>query len=608
MPNNDLGELRRSAVLVTGAPGAIVDFRADQAAVSAIVCGLEDWVAAFSSAPADAQLVYEDRLQKKLQVSFFRLPPVLTEENKRGRTVNPALLAARFPDWLQCPECHRIAPSNKWAPVAPGHASRKCAQCSGSGRIVHVIPVRFVMACEKGHLDEFPWHSWVGHAKGCECPKGFLKLEARGSGLGGLVLSCPDCGASRTMEGIFSAKTWENSHCSGKMPWLGKDADEPCDRVPRTLQRGASNMFYPCMESALSIPPWSDNLQDELGQFWVPLNNVEDLEGRKNLAKLLLNTSTYQRWLDKRGWKAEDVAEQIEKRKSGLLVADWENLRLNEYRQFTNSNAPVKEDNFEMRIEKVPSNLSHLFSHIVRLVRLREVRVLKGFTRIFPPDMTKNCLAPISKAHLDWLPAIEVRGEGIFIGLNLDEVRAWETSEQVKKKADRIQTAYINQWCERNPEDQPPIRHITPRFLLVHTLAHILMRQLSLDCGYSSTSLRERLYVDDGDMAGLLIYTASSDTDGTLGGLQREGKMDKVGLTIPKAIRSVEWCSSDPLCIGGLMTGSESLCGAACHACVLAPETSCEEFNQFLDRGMLIGWPDHPDAGYFKTLLRDNNA
>ena len=613
MPNNDLGEIRRSAIILTAAPGAVVDFRAEGSPISAVVTGLDDWDDNFPPAGvAHQQVVYEERLQKKLGVYGFRLPPVLPPNRLQGPSnIPPALLAARFPNWLQCPQCNRLAPAANWG-REPGRPWRRCQHCSQKGQTIYAIPVRFVMACEKGHLDEFPWHMWVGHRDGdCRGEHGFLKLTAEGPGLAGLVLSCPKCGASKTLDGIFSAKTWEsrNFQCSKKRPWLGDVDSHPCPHVPRAMQRGASNMFYPCVETALSIPPWSDNLPENLGEFWGILVAIPDLNDRIKMITIYA-TQGLGDALHRMGLTPEELAVQIENRKEQLASTDCDDLRASEYRQFTSSGDAKSGDdqNFEMRGEHIPSSLSNFFSHIVRLVRLREVRALKGFTRIFPPGMDSANIAPISKEPKQWLPAIEVKGEGIFVSFNLEALHKWETRGEVMKRAGEIQKEYARQWKEKSRTDDPVDRPVTPRFLLVHTFAHALMRQLTLECGYSSTALRERLYVDDSDMAGLVIYTATSDADGTLGGLQRQGKETKIESTVPKAIQSVEWCSSDPLCISGLMCGNESLCAAACHSCVLAPETSCEEFNHFLDRGMLTGWAECPDGGYFSALTVANNG
>jgi hypothetical protein len=614
MPNNDLGEIRRSTTIITAAPGAVVDFRAEGAPISAVITGLDDWDINFPPpGMAHEQVVYEERLQKKLGVTGFRLPPVLTPNWHKGpNTPPPALMAVRFPNWLQCPQCNRLAPAVKWG-SEPGRPWRKCPYCF-IGYTVHVMPVRFVMACANGHLEEFPWAKWVEHrANGCDGEHGFLKLVAEGPGLAGLVLSCPKCGASKTLDGIFSSKTWTNRiTCSGRRPWLGDIDPKKCDLIPRVLQRGASNMHYSCVETALSIPPWSDSLPERIGTFWATLTAIKELDERIRMIKLLGSSAGMDDVLHFLGLTAEMLARKIEERQKYLETSDCNNLRIKEYQQFTDgdSGAHTDDQHFEMRNEDVPAALTDYFDYIVRLVRLREVRALKGFTRIFPPGADSTNIAPISKRKKQWLPAVEVKGEGIFVALNLEQLHAWEMQDFVRLRAESVQKEYVRKCVEQN-KDEPVHkidRVITPRFLLVHTFAHALMRQLSLECGYSSTALRERLYVDGNDMAGVVIYTATSDADGTLGGLQRQGTSLKMAGTVPKAIRAIEWCSSDPLCIEGLMCGTESFCLAACHACVLAPETSCEEFNHFLDRGMLTGWPEYPQGGYFSSLTGITNA
>ena len=238
-------------------------------------------------------------------------------------------------------------------------------------------------------------------------------------------------------------------------------------------------------------------------------------------------------------------------------------------------------------------------------MRLREVRALKGFTRINPPgDEDSPDIAAIAVGAPGWLPAVEVRGEGIFLAFNPETLQRWEVRDLVEDRARRVDGAWRIEWQNRYGEGDPAWR-ITARYLLAHTFAHALMRQLTLECGYSTAALRERLYVSDGgeDMAGLLIYTATSDSDGTLGGLQRQGESHRVERAVEAAIQAMEWCSSDPLCIEGMIAGSDGLSLAACHACVLAPETACEEYNRFLDRALLVGLPSAPEVGFFSSLL-----
>ena len=604
MSRNELGKVRRSAVASLFGPGAVVDFRAGDAPISAVTAGLEEWDGNFPPAGMrNEQTVLEARLQKKLGVKGFRLPPVSVDDFNRGE--GKALVAVRFPVWLQCPQCSRLAESKHWGDEEgrPGAFCPQCTQRMPRQRKVYVVPVRFVMACEAGHLDEFPWHSWVRHADGCQ-KRDFLSLVSERAGLAGLILSCPGCNSRRSMDRVFSEETWASfPNCRGRRPWL-TGADERCERKARAVQRGASNLYFPVIVSALSIPPWSDQLQESLGVHWDQFVNVE-VEDRATLVRILARTEL-KPVLDDLGLTSEEFLAQLNRRLGAHEDIDCDDLRAEEYRQFTSGIADHGQDReFEMRPQGVPSSVLAWFSHVVRVVRLREVSALTGFTRIHAPgDPDSPNVAPISARRLDWLPAIEVRGEGIFLDLDTPLLRDWEAFPSVVERARLIDTRNRKDWISRYGADSVP-REVTPRLVLVHTFAHALMRQLTLDCGYSSTALKERLYVDGGEspMAGILIYTATADDDGSLGGLQREGATGRIERTIISAIKAQAWCSSDPLCIEDLLADPAGASLASCHACVIAPETSCEEFNRYLDRALLVGTPSQPSLGYFIKVV-----
>lgn len=607
MPRNELGDMRRSAVIMTGGPGAVVDFRlsnadGSSAPVSVVVAGLEEWD---RNAPpaglANPQSVFEERLQKKLRVNGFRLPPVdPDDDNPRG----PRLLGVRFPTWLQCPRCSTIRPAGEWSQDA-GNPALYCARCTAQApgrRKEFVVPVRFITACEHGHIDDFPWHTWVGHRKDCNRSKP-LRLISERAGLAGLFVICDDCGASRSLDGAFSREALEGLvRCRGRTPWLAK-APEACDQTPRVLQRGASNLYFPLLHSSLSIPPWSDSLQKSLGQFWAPIVAVKDAAQRAqfigNLAPMLSGI----------GLSPAEIAKAVEDRLRVLEQVDPEDLRRDEWLQFTGSDSATDDpdDEFEARPVAVPADLQPYIHRLVQVVRLREVRAISAFTRINPPepgagdDATQLCR--IQSGQLNWLPAVEIRGEGIFLSLDMDAVSVWESLPAVVNCARLVNERYAEDWKRRRQQQTPP-RTIAARFLLIHSLAHALIRQLSLDCGYPTASLRERLYVSEGPdgMAGVLIYTGAPDAEGTLGGLVRQGLPDRFEPMFKAAVESVVWCSSDPLCSEGIMSASEACNFAACHSCLMLPETSCEEFNRFLDRTVLIGTPGDRNLGFFGLM------
>lgn len=614
---NDLQEIRRSAVVSIYGPGSVVDFRAGGGAVSGIAAGLEEWDNSFPQAGlANKQIIRETRLQKKLGVNGFRTPPVTLESAHNDDPDTRRLVAVRFPKWLQCPSCDVIKPERRWK-SDPGKAYRYCPTCTeqahGNSK-VFVIPVRFVMACKHGHVDEFPWDWWVGHKPHCkilareniERHPGLI-LRSEKPGLAGLILSCPKCDARRSMDGVFSKKTWERGpKCRGQRPWLAA-GDEECGKVQYAVQRGASNLYFPVTESALSIPPWSDSLQEALGSWWSTLVNLDDHSELANFIKTLAK-GELKPILDEFEMTPEELARAVQSRLTSYGQLRTDDLRPAEYRHFVTEPGRTRtpDIDFETRREPVSPDIAPWIYRVVRAVRLREVRAIRGFTRINPPgDQDSPEVARLSKNPLEWLPAIEVRGEGIFLALNEERLSTWEARADVISRVSECEVRHLADWKKRYGDDAKPPRTITPRYMVCHTLAHTLMRQLTLECGYSSSSLQERIYAGIGDerMAGLLIYTATPDSDGTLGGLERQGKAGRIEGILQRGIDSIEWCSSDPLCITDMMGAENSYSHSVCHACCLAPETSCEVFNGFLDRALLIGDGTGSGLGYFEEML-----
>jgi hypothetical protein len=246
------------------------------------------------------------------------------------------------------------------------------------------------------------------------------------------------------------------------------------------------------------------------------------------------------------------------------------------------------------------------FSQVTLVEKLRATRAFAGFTRIFPDNQQslverKSLLWRAVPAADEWLPAYVVFGEGIFLELDEERVRSWETQADIADRSNRLAAIYRHLQPGRRLRPRP----ISPRFLLLHTLAHVLMNRLTFECGYSSAALRVRLYVSDdarSPMAGVLIYTAAGDAEGTMGGLVRMGKAGYLEPVLRRALEGATWCSADPVCmeLGGTSGQGPDSCNlAACHNCALVPETACEEFNRFLDRAVLIGSPVRPHIGFF---------
>lgn len=609
MPENLIGELRRSAVVMTYAPGAVMDMRADGGPVSVVSAGLEEWD---SSAPLRDNLKYqkiiERRLCKKLGKKYFRLPPVLEDGAKIPGTdmADPsALVGRRFPSWLQCPECDLLKPVSKWQ-AEPGRAYRYCASCTSKkpGRTkVFAVPVRFAVACENGHLDDFPFSFWVKHKESCRSKLEY-QLSSTGAGLSGLILRCVSCGERRSMEGAFRKAALAGLTCQGSRPWLRTD-DRECNCTGnegtfRVVQRGASNLYYPVMDSALDIPPWTRNLERVLGDWWDTLEGVDSHEARVHFIQ---HSQPLREILASLDMTAHQLSERFSKMLEALDSSDLSELRADEYRVLC-ADSPEKDPEFEIYPEQIPDSLKPVLQRVIRVARLREVRVVRGFTRIrSATDDGESGFAPLATRDLDWLPGIEVRGEGIFLQIREDSLAEWERRPAVIARCSKPALSWRAEWRQRCPDRELPYE-VTPRLLLVHGLAHALIKQLTLECGYSSASLRERLYVSD-EMAGVLIYTSTPDSDGTLGGLQRRASSDLLETTLVGAIESLRWCSSDPLCITGELAVPEAHSIASCHACSMVPETSCELHNRFLDRALIVGTDESPHLGFFRALCGD---
>jgi len=582
-----IGGIRRSAIIGTFGPGAIVDFRTSGkkgGPVSVVIGGLDQWDK--YSKPAGlmhGQSIFHPRLQKRLNVKGFRLPPVTLDDQKRRKIeqgkkrglseeeiFTGQLVGRRFPEWQRCPECEKLLHYNECSDNNNlANPTLYCWSCSTPEKPVTVTPVRFVVVCENGHLEDFPWDWWVKHKDGCSKNKP-LKLEGNPSaGLAGLKVICT-CGGEKSMEGVFSEKALLGRTCYGKRPWLHID-EGSCSKQLRTVQRGASNVYFPNIVSGIDIPPWSGGVARNLGIHW---DNIRRAAPEDIVELIRINN------LDElTGVSKEKLLNKINLCLDILENEDAETFLFREYQNLVDPEEPDpdEENEFEAYQEEIPEIIDNCVTSLTRATRIREVRVLVNFTRLDSFDPGKKDdekrLAAISAEPKNWLPAVEVRGEGIFIDLNGKHLKNWEKRNDVIERVSEI--ILPTPEPAGNGEKQAQGDQLSAqRYMLVHSLAHILIRQLSLECGYSTASLRERLYISGSpyDMAGVLIYTASADADGTLGGLVEMGREKYFGPLLENALKGIEWCSSDPLCIMGVNSASEPRNLAACHSCLLAPE------------------------------------
>ena len=551
---------------------------------SFIVAGLDHWDI------SRAKEIREPRLEKRLRVFSFRKPPA--SEGLEDVPVN------RFPERYWCPKCKRL---DEWRQFgAPYGGKSICNLCDDAGKLV---PSRFVVACENGHLDDFPYYQWVHHnhphPQSSSKRRAVLKINVGGvtSGLDDIRITC-ECGASRTMAGAFGKRALQGiARCWGKRPWLDSD-DEECGLPLRALQRGASNVWFSTTQSAISIPPWSERAFRMLDRHWpiikaIPVEALEATITTLNIADEEFTVDDLMATAQQR--KLEGGPEETEPRKEEFSALVRNRPEKNREQEFVCVPAPDIDD--ETR---------EIFNLVQQVKRLREVRALTGFTRLQPaanPESgqpkDKERIQILLENERTWLPAIEVTGEGVFLSLDTPRLRDWEKTSPAVKRAKKLDDNYKAD-CELT--GQEPALEVTPRFVLIHTLAHALIDQWSLDSGYPAASLRERLYVSD-EMAGVLIYTATTDSAGSLGGVVSMTEEGRLKESLKEALIRTSWCGQDPLCIESEAQGIGAINLAACHSCILIPETSCEQRNSFLDRAMLIGTPDTPSLGFFHDLV-----
>lgn len=567
-----LGTVRRSQLISTYGVGAVVPVSDE----SVMIAGLEYW-------PVNGPKMHEVRLERKLNITGFRRPPASSDENARDIPV------VRFPLWYSCPGCNRIA--NIRSLAQPN--SNKCLDCG-----VHLVPSRFIVICGKGHIDDFPYLHWVH--KGRNPGAGHsLTLGAAGvsASLKDIEITC-SCGERKSMEGSFSRNALSQlGRCRGKRPWL-KDT-ELCEETPRTVQRGSSNVYFPITASALSIPPWSEGAYKVLQDYWAAIQHIKDA--------LTLKSVIQGMGLDQGTSFTVDALVNAVLQRQGEGTAASGSLLVEEYQALCNGNVETSEvQDFVCTPAPGRHTVHDLFEQTMSVTKLKEVRALTGFCRLLPPSQADDPgrAARLSIDNVDWLPAIEIRGEGAFFRLSESRLKNWELNPDVIARAESVNENYRASFARHN---KVPNRLITPRLLLVHTIAHTLINQWSLDCGYPAGDLRERLYVSGPDdaveMTGFLVYTASTDAAGSLGGVTALLDEDKLRDSILSALGAAAWCSADPLCIESDASGVDSLNLAACHNCLLLPETSCEEQNVFLDRGMMVGTLDNRGLGYFSELI-----
>ncbi|HEY0319443.1 MAG TPA: DUF1998 domain-containing protein [Pyrinomonadaceae bacterium] len=604
-----VGEVRPSQLLWTYGPGALVDLPN----LSVITMGLDEWNPNQCPPVDEARLLAAVRRVLGPQVVRLRIPPFLREEKP-----NPFSAEARigvpvrpFPRWLRCVRCGLLAEYDsglfeiKENPYRPEQTRLIHTNCE-KGRNSDAVPARFLLACRNGHLDDFPWH-WFVHSGASGC-RGTLRFFESGASLQteNLWVKCDTCTTSRSLVHAFGREAKDNlPACRGRHPHLNSfDAD--CDERPRAVLLGATNSWFPITLSVLAIPLEKDQLTQLILDGWEDFGDVESVEELKGVIKTLKrrgNLPGLDQYEPEQVWQA--ILDKREGKLSSSIVSEAD-IKTPEWEVLTAPTPPTDWPHFLSRKTDVPPAYDDTLDSVLLLERLREVNALIGYTRVEAPEETTDPderppMADLCKGSPEWVPASEVHGEGIFIRFDEEAVRKWEGKGAVGERGRMLKAGHRGWRNARglNPEDGFP----GVRYAMLHTFAHLLIRELALECGYNAASIRERVYASRDSaapMAGVLLYTAAADSDGTLGGLVELGKAETLGRLIKQALVRASVCSSDPLCSEHDPGKDRSLHAASCHACGFVAETSCERGNRYLDRTLLVKTFDCQEAAFFE--------
>jgi hypothetical protein len=627
-----VGSARPSSLLYTYGPGAIMDLPS----FSVMPAGLDDWEPIWKRREVvptilEPRLLNVVRLHLGPQVDALRPFPWQPKKGSMSTEGSDLGLPARvFPQWFRCTGCDYLGPLTRFTytnthPFRPDLAQFTHKPCPGRGGRGRrdgspAVPAQHLLTCTNGHLDEFPYTLWVH--RGTKCPNAESPdLKMRDANVGksvGSTIICQACGATRGMAEAQGSKGREKlpQTCRGRHPHLG--AFFPgCESRPTLIMMGASNLWFPSTQSIIVMPRTdaekkevlADHLRVELGidqitQFGSQIPVIRALAAARNIDVAGLSDA------DIAAAVAEVLAppesdEAREERRANwdpteLLIPEWRYLQ-------KPALFPEQKNNTGLMVTEMQRS-NELDSRIVRVVgvnRMKRVNAVLGFTRLDEMDRVNDVASRLvdltRNGKPTWVPATEDRGEGIFLQFDLDAVAKWERKIETTPLWDAHRGTHQRNFARRFSETakivDPDTRLPGPRYWLVHTLSHILIREMAMYSGYGAASLTERIYAWDeapqrDAAAGLLICTTASDSEGTLGGLVALSAPTRLQDIVLSALRRAARCSSDPVCAMRTPSDPEDfLHGAACHTCCFVSETSCEKANRFLDRRFLLDLP-----------------
>ena len=595
------GQIRQSQLVTTFGPGAPLDLPE----YSVLVSGLDFWSGV-------EQEVHEPRLVEKLKRLLdapslkLYLPPRDSEDPAAPRT---GVTVWQFPEWFITQDVEEDRKQGRFMRsrlLVPRKALTKGKFIDLDRKTRHVVPIRFVRACRRGHIGDIDWYGFIHKDPVTKCRRQ-LWIDERGTSgdLADVFARCA-CGERRSLGEAAVLSNQALGSCDGSRPWLGRFTKEKCGEPNRLLVRSASNAYFSQKMEVISLPGRDEALQKAVSQVWEnfleyvdTLEQLQDERARKPPVKGAL-----------KGFSDEDVFAEIQARKGLGGAAPTKSVKKAEFETLTASDDEIGNDqpdgDFYARARPraewdVP--LMDAVERVVLVHRLRQVTAQVGFTRFesAAPDVEGELELGVQRAalsrELEWLPAVENRGEGVFLSFRTEAIERWLDTEGAKRRGSEL-TAGFDCWKEDHKASKREFFGLP--YILLHSLSHLLITAVSLECGYPASSIRERIYAGSYGY-GILLFTGSPDAEGTLGGLVQVGR--KIHRYLWNALELGRLCSNDPVCAQHNPADENErrfLHGAACHGCVLIAETCCEQHNDFLDRSLVIPTVDSSDAAFFK--------
>ncbi len=600
-----VGTIRPSQAIHSYGVGALVDLPN----LSVVVGGLDRWDTTRQAVVTEDRLLDAVRARVGAQVEVLRSLPVepQTSNNPYDEWARLGVPVTVFPRWLRCTACNRLFPVASGAlkldhnPHRIDRTRYTHPNCDRARRPPAAVPARFVSGCPNGHLDDFPWVRFAHDGK-APCSNPVLRVNDVGSGgrATDLLVTCLACGARSTLAKAFGPIARQvMPQCRGRHPHLGL-ASEPCTEQLRTLVLGASNLWFSSSVSVLSLPVGGGSLAQLVYDHWA---TFEKMPVKEVLTYALSADRTLQAVFA--GHDLDDIWDAVEARRAGGHIRQGADVLGPEWAALTTGSQGQTSPHFEAEPIRPPRTYAAGLTAVTLAHRLRVVTALFGFTRISAGEPGDGRgVAPLESAGAPtWVPVVENRGEGVFLRLDEAAVQAWESKAYDNRVFAAMRRAHRDWRHARGLE--PGYGWPGERYVLLHSLSHALINELAIECGYSSASISERLYSrrpDEGPepMAGILLYTSAPDAEGTLGGLVNLGQARELGPMLRRALDRSGLCSSDPLCADHEPDAATSaLHGAACHACLLIAETSCERGNRYLDRSTLVDTFSHTGMEYF---------